>query len=580
MGTFKTLVESLPDLDISLENFGRSGRCVRKLGGSDVFRAIQAYRPRLEGWDHLGRKRIALLFKSDETVEFLVAAFAAISHGYTVVPLYPNWDEPTQQLYLRRYDLRAVAVGDGFLDRVKSWDAHVDLVVNVSLEDDKIPPIDAERAARRDIFAVDLPPDHPVAWIFTSGTSGELAKCTEISLENMEAAIENIRALDFLRAGMCIHSPLSASHIFAFVVVMGFLAVKPRRMLFSDVQHLARMPQERTGKVDAIILVPIVLNRMRGGFYEKLCTDFSGKKVPPELAKLARIPLRLRRGLKRVLRRAEEGVIALEQGRVRGRLALPWILLARRLFGKMFRQRLGSPDFVVIGGAKPNLHAMAMLEVMGVTVLQGWGMTETTGPLAVCSPKDRRRGAFGTCGELFPNARAVIEGEEIIVEGPQIARGYVEPDGTVVPFHGRKHTGDRGGFDVRRRLLVLGKVSDRITTDNGLNYLPVPMEDDLKASDLNRRNVLEEAVVIGDARARLGCVFFLREGVEKTDDVEGYLSTLIRDHNGTRSVDEQIGPWTVSPDGLKEAGGLGPSGKLVRRRIEEGFAAIYGEVLA
>ena len=226
------------------------------------------------------------------------------------------------------------------------------------------------------------------------------------------------------------------------------------------------------------------------------------------------------------------------------------------------------------------LHSMAMLEVMGVTVLQGWGMTETTGPLAVCSPKDRRRGAFGTCGELFPNARAVIEGEELIVEGPQNASGYVEPDATVVPFHGRKHTGDRGGFDVRRRLLVLGKVSDRITTDNGLNYLPVPMEDDLKASDLNRRNVLEEAVVIGDARPRLGCVFFLREGVEKTDDVEGYLSTLIRDHNGTRSVDEQIGPWTVSPDGLKEAGGLGPSGKLVRRRIEEGFAAIYGEVLA
>jgi long-chain acyl-CoA synthetase len=222
---------------------------------------------------------------------------------------------------------------------------------------------------------------------------------------------------------------------------------------------------------------------------------------------------------------------------------------------------------------------MAMLEVMGVTVLQGWGMTETTGPLAVCNPRDRRRGAFGTCGNLFPNARALIEGEELIVEGPQIAKGYVEPDGTVVPFNGRKHTGDRGGFDDRHRLLVLGKVSDRITTDNGFNYYPVPMEDDLKAKDLNLRNVLEEAVVIGDARSRLGCVFFLREGIAKTDEIEAYLSTLIQKHNEARAVDEQVGPWTISPQSLGDAGGLGPSGKLVRRKIEERFATIYGEVL-
>jgi acyl-CoA synthetase (AMP-forming)/AMP-acid ligase II len=175
MGTFSTLVEGLPDSNVSLENFGRGGSCVRKLSGREVFAAIQAYRPQLEGWDHHGKKRIALLFKSDETIEFLVAAFAAISHGYTVVPLYPNWDEPTQQFYLRRYDLRAIAVGDGFLERAKSWDRHVDLLVNVSLDLDKIPPVDSERAARRDIFPPDLSLDHPVAWIFTSGTSSELA---------------------------------------------------------------------------------------------------------------------------------------------------------------------------------------------------------------------------------------------------------------------------------------------------------------------------------------------------------------------------------------------------------------------
>jgi long-subunit acyl-CoA synthetase (AMP-forming) len=354
-----------------------------------------------------------------------------------------------------------------------------------------------------------------------------------------------------------------------------FIALKPRRVLLSDVQYLARLPQEKTGKVDAIILVPIVINRIRSGFYDRLCTDFSQGKVPPELKKLARIPLCIRGCLKRICRRAEEGMIDREAGRLRGWLGLPFILLARLVFGRMVRSRLGSAEFMVLGGARPNLQAMAFFEVMGIRVLQGWGMTETTGPVSVSRLGDRRNGALGTCGELFPGIRAKIEGEELIVEGTQIARGYVEPDGTLVPFDGVIKTGDRAAFDKRGRLKVFGKVSDRITTDNGLNYLPVPMEDDLKAADLNDQNILEEAVVIGDARPRLGCVYFLREGLEHSPQRAEYLGSLVREFNAGRPVDEHIGPWVVSTKSLKECGGIGPSGKLVRRRIEEKFADLY-----
>ena len=99
------------------------------------------------------------------------------------------------------------------------------------------------------------------------------------------------------------------------------------------------------------------------------------------------------------------------------------VQVVRRLFGKRVRERLGSPKFVVVGGAKPNLRALAFLEVMGIRCLQGWGMTETTGPLAVCKPHDRYRGAFGTCGDLFPRTTASLEAGELVVGGPQIARG-------------------------------------------------------------------------------------------------------------------------------------------------------------
>lgn len=572
MSVLKNLFKSLPGFEMKLESYNRRGEVISEATGGDVFDAVESYRELLPPRGEY--QRVGLLFRSEETIEFLVAMFAAISRGLTVVPLYPNWDGPTQLSYLQRYGVRMLAVGDGFIKRTADWGESLEKVINVSLDPEKMPAAAGELDPEG-VFPPGMDGDHPVAWIFTSGTSGGMAKCTEISLSNMDAAIENIRDLDFLREGMVAHCPLSASHIFAFVVMTAFIALKPRRVLLSDVQYLARLPQEKTGKVDAIILVPIVINRIRSGFYDRLCTDFSQGKIPPDLKKLARIPLCIRGCLKRICRRAEEGMIDREAGRLRGWLGLPFILLARLVFGRMVRSRLGSAEFMVLGGARPNLQAMAFFEVMGIRVLQGWGMTETTGPVSVSRLGDRRNGALGTCGELFPGIRAKIEGEELIVEGTQIARGYVEPDGTLVPFDGVIKTGDRAAFDKRGRLKVFGKVSDRITTDNGLNYLPVPMEDDLKAADLNDQNILEEAVVIGDARPRLGCVYFLREGLEHSPQRAEYLGSLVREFNAGRPLDEHIGPWVVSTKSLKECGGIGPSGKLVRRRIEEKFADLY-----
>ena len=572
MSILKELFESLPGFELKLEAYGRRGAVIAEATGQDVYDAALAYRELLPARNQ--HQRIGLLFRSEEAIEFLIAMFAAISRGLTVVPLYPNWDGPTQLSYLRRYGVGSVVVGDGFLRRAGDWREELDSVVNISLAPEKMPgPV--EPPDPRELFAAGLDGDHPVAWIFTSGTSGDMAKCTEITLSNMDAAIKNIRDLDFLKEGMVAHCPLSASHIFAFVVMTAFVALKPQRVLLSDVQYLARLPQGVTGKIDAIILVPIVINRMRGTFYERLCTDFSDAGVPKELKTLARIPLSLRKCLKHICRRAEEGVIAMEAGRLIGWLGLPFVLVARLLLGRMVRQRLGSAEFMVLGGARPDLHSMAFFEVMGIRVLQGWGMTETTGPVSVSRLSDRRSGALGTCGELFEGTTARIDGEELIVEGTQVARGYVEPDGTLVPFNGVMKTGDRAAFDEHGRLQVFGKVSDRITTDNGLNYLPMPMEDGLKAADLKSLNILEEAVVIGDARPRLGCVYFLREGVESTPEREEYLGGLVREFNASRPVDEHIGPWVVSSLSLKECGGIGPSGKLIRRRIEESYGDLY-----
>ncbi|HVR76095.1 MAG TPA: AMP-binding protein, partial [Planctomycetota bacterium] len=377
-----------------------------------------------------------------------------------------------------------------------------------------------------------------------------------------------------------LHTPLSASHIFAFVVILGFLSVRPRRVIFSDVQYLARLPQSRTGKINGLILVPIVMNRMRASFYEKLTARLDPRTVPAELKLLARIPLSTRRFLKRTILRAERGLIRLESEGASSPVDWAARRLARTLFGRLFRRRIGSPDFVVVGGAKPNLEAMAFLEVMGIRCLQGWGMTETTGPLAVCSIGDRYRGAFGTCGNLFPSTRAHIEEDgELIVEGPQVACGYHQPDGTFLPFNGRKRTGDHAQFDSTGRLRVVGKAADRITTENGINYNPIPFEEEIHGMDLRERHLIDDVVVIGDGQPRLGVVFFIKEGASAGGAARDYVEALLRSFNARRPVDEQIACWTLSDTPLREAGFLGPSGKLVRRRIEERYAGIFSPLV-
>lgn len=573
------ILESLGQADSTFETYNRQGELAQRTTSAELVERILEERASFASWSSVDR-RVALLFRSEETIEFLIATFAALAERLTVVPLYPTWTEEHQRLYLERYGLRALAVGAGLRARAEAFGALIDRVIPIEAGSPQPGAFPPPKRGDSCVFPSDLPPDHPCALIFTSGTSGDLAKCTLITQANLAAAIENIAALDFLRPGMDLHCPLSASHIFAFVVILGFLVLKPRRVIFSDVQYLARLPEEKIGRIDGMILIPLVLSRLRAAFYERLARpelSLRREGEPPDrtAAWLARIPPRARRSLALLVRGAERAVIARESGSLPGAAGWPLVLAVQRLFGPLVRARLGSPEFVVVGGAKPNLRAMAFLEAMGVRCLQGWGMTETTGPLAVCRLRDRFRGAFGTCGDLFDRARAYLDGEELVVEGPQVAAGYLEPDGTLVPFRGRKHTGDHAEFDRRGRLKVLGKVSDRITLQTGINYNPLHYEELILTLDLRREHLLEAAVVIGDGRDRLGCVFFLREPHEPGDEARRYLQRLLKELNATLGVDDQIGPWALIPVRLRDADILGPSAKLIRRRVEEQYGYLF-----
>ncbi len=166
MAVLKNVLEALEQTDVNLEAYGRSGELVRKVNSVEFLALIRANRQAFRGWDVDGRKVLCLLFRPEEAIEFLIATLAAMSEGWTIVPLYPNWSDEEQRMYLKTYRLRAVAVGQGFLSRALSWQGQVvDKVLPVSVD---ACAVEAAEVDETPLFAA-LSKDHPCAWIFTSG---------------------------------------------------------------------------------------------------------------------------------------------------------------------------------------------------------------------------------------------------------------------------------------------------------------------------------------------------------------------------------------------------------------------------
>ena len=93
--------------------------------------------------------------------------------------------------------------------------------------------------------------------------------------------------------------------------------------------------------------------------------------------------------------------------------------------------------------------------------------------------------------------------------------------------------------------------------------------------DLEDRGLLDQVVVIGDGQPRLGCVFLLREPEANSQELQEYLTDVLREVQQDQPVDERIGPWVVHTTTLKDSGFLGPSGKLRRPMVEERYRILY-----
>ncbi|TVR22661.1 MAG: long-chain fatty acid--CoA ligase [Ilumatobacter sp.] len=266
--------------------------------------------------------------------------------------------------------------------------------------------------------------------------------------------------------------------------------------------------------------------------------------------------------------------------------------IADRLVLRKLREGLGGRvQYVVSGGARLDPELAHTISGAGITVLEGYGLTETTAPVSVDSPKEP---SIGTVGFPLPGLRVRITGDhEIQVCGPSVIEGYLgqiandddasstNPVTTVRPdddFDGAWfRTGDQGEFTEDGRLVVKGRAKEVIVTDGGEMVAPAPIEDALRGQP-----GISQAMVVGDDRPHVAALLSLDDEAPTDDERRAFVEAAVGRVNSSLSRHEAVRQFRIVDRDFTEAEGeLTPTMKLKRDAIEEHFAddiaAMYDE---
>jgi long-chain acyl-CoA synthetase len=264
-------------------------------------------------------------------------------------------------------------------------------------------------------------------------------------------------------------------------------------------------------------------------------------------------------------------------------------LYDRLVYGKLRAAVGGRVQFAISGGAPLGERLGHFFRGAGLTVLEGYGLTETSAATAVNKPG---RNKIGTVGPPLPGVTIRIADDgEILIKGPNVFSGYWQnktATAEVLEDGGWLRTGDLGDLDDEGFLRVTGRKKELIVTAGGKNVAPAVLEDRLRAHPL-----ISQCMVVGDGRPYIACLVTLDvdalehwkqqhgrpPGATVADlvgdpELTGDIQSAVDDANKAVSRAESIRRFRVlTVDFTEEAGYLTPSMKVRRGVVAKDFAA-------
>ncbi|MGA0565790.1 AMP-dependent synthetase/ligase [Rathayibacter sp. KR2-224] len=324
--------------------------------------------------------------------------------------------------------------------------------------------------------------------IYTSGSMGRPKGCVITHSNFVELSRNSAVALhevvdDVQGASTLLFIPLA--HVFARFISVLSVHGGVRVGHQPDTRNL--LPSLGTFKPSFLLAVPRVFEKVYNSAEQK--AESSGRGA--------------------IFRKAADTAVEYSKARDSGNpvplgLRLQYALYNRLVFAKLRAAMGGNVRYAVSGSAPLGARLGHFFHSMGIKVLEGYGLTETTAPATVNLPQ---RSKIGTVGLPLPGVAIRIEDDgEILVRGVDVFKEYWNnPVQTAEAFEdGWFKTGDLGSLDEDGYLTITGRKKEIIVTAGGKNVAPAVLEDPIRANPL-----VGQVVVVGDQKPFIGCLITL-----------------------------------------------------------------------
>lgn len=433
-----------------------------------------------------------LIILASNSPNWVMTDFACLSLGGITVPIYTTLTPEQVKYIIEDSDAKIVVVGDSELrEKVEAVRGDLDNIQHLITFEREAPEgfttleqslergkrIDEENPGLYERLALAVKPDDLATIIYTSGTTGP-PKGVMLTHHNLVSnVISTLSVVEIFNEDILL-SFLPLSHSLERWATYCYFYKGVTIGYAESLETLAENMLEIRPTV--MVNVPRVLEKIYARVMENVLTSS-----------------RLRRKI---------FFWALKVGRDYGRREIrhqpiPRFLETKRklayklVFSKIHARTGGRARLFVSGGAALSKDIGEFFYALGLRVLEGYGLTETS-PVVSCNSFDAMK--FGTVGKPIPGVEVKIaEDGEILVWGPNVMKGYYKKEAATEEAlaGGWFHTGDVGRFDEEGFLVITDRKKDIIVTSGGKNVAPQPIENILKLNPY-----IANAVVVGDGR--------------------------------------------------------------------------------
>lgn len=515
--------------------------------------------------------------------EWTALDMAIMSIGALTVPVYEtNSASQVSWIFNDSKVTLAIAEDDGQRDKIESVRSEVPTLRNVFvIEAGGLNAIKTYGESVTDAefweYKEASHGDDRATIVYTSGSTGT-PKGVELTHRNFAFLV--LSALQYMpRAGawpnrrLLLFLPLS--HVFARFLEFFSFGGTISLALSSNMKTMVK--DFETFGPTLLLAVPRVYEKVYNAASQRAGTGFAGKMF-----------MRAAENAREWSKAEQKG----EQLPIAGRIAHAFY---EQVVYKKIRTIFGpNADFAITGGAPMDSELSHFFNGIGMPVLEGYGMTETCGPVCVSLPEDNRIGTIGMpmCGITA----GIAEDGELVVKGPLVCKGYHNNPGVTAQqiTDGWLHTGDLGDISEDGFISITGRKKDLIITAGGKNVSPGLLEASVMTSP-----VVNQCLVIGDKKPFVAALVTLdladankwleSQGAKPEPDLASLAKNAIVHAEVERAVNaanegvsraESIRKFEILPDEFTEANGmLTPSLKTRRAQIVEHYRELIDDVI-